>query len=133
MSYICSMKNRIRITIFLLLSYSLSACYNQNRDCKRFTEGQFESVVTIDSVVYKSKFLRQGNLQIETFKGITDSASVRWINSCEYILTTLHPKNRSQEKPVHIKLLTTTDSSYTFEYNFVGESLKTIGIANKVD
>ena len=120
---------RLVLSIVILLS----GCYEQKRDCDKFVEGTFMSEVVIDNVVYKSKFNRTTNLQIEAFNNVTDSASVRWINPCEYVLSTINPKNRSEEKPVLIKILSTTDDSYTFEYNFVGESLKQTGTATKVD
>jgi hypothetical protein len=56
----------------------------------------------------------------------------RWINNCELVLRTLNPKSKSELKNIHIKILTTTDSSYTYEYSFVGENRKEIGLAIKI-
>ena len=35
----------------------------------------------------------------------------------------------AERKDVHLKILTTTDSSYTFEYSYVGETNKQKGVA----
>jgi len=38
----------------------------------------------------------------------------------------------AEEKPVHIKILTTTDNSYTFEFSIVGDNkTKSKGVAVK--
>ncbi len=123
----------VRQTLVFSVAFLLSGCYEPDRDCEKFVEGTFVSQVSIDDIVYKSKFKRHNNLQTETFKNVTDSASVRWINPCEYILKTVNPKSKNAEKPIHIKILTTTKDSYTFEYNFVGEMLKQTGTATKIE
>lgn len=75
--------------------------------------------------------MREGALEVDYFDGKADSSSVRWINDCEYIVKKLNPKNKSEEVPIHIKILTTKDKSYTFEYNAVGQSKKSKGTAIK--
>jgi hypothetical protein len=70
-------------------------------------------------------------MQIEYYNKQIDSSEVRWINDCEMVFRTINPKNRAERKDVHLKILTTTDSSYTFEYSYVGEKLKQKGIAYK--
>ena len=72
-------------------------------------------------------------MQIETFENKTDSATVRWINDCEVIFKTINPKSMAQQKDIHLKILTTTDSSYTFEYSYIGESRKQSGIAKRIN
>ena len=69
---------------------------------------------------------------IEVYNQKTDSSQLRWINDCEVIFKTINPKNRAEKKDVHLKILTTTDSSYTYEYSYVGEIIKQKGIAYKV-
>ncbi len=123
----------VQQSLVFCVVFLLSGCYERARDCERFVQGAFVSEVSIDNIVYKSKFKRYDNLQIETFKNMTDSATVRWINPCEYILNTINPKSKSAEKPIHIKILTTSEDSYTFEYNFVGEFLKQTGTATKIE
>ena len=109
-----------------------TSCYQIERNCSDYKTGTFKSTITIDSVDYVSTFKRFDTLQIETFENKTDSASVRWINDCEMIFKTINPKNMAQQKDVHLKILTTTDSSYTFEYSYVGKTNKQKGIAVKI-
>ena len=77
-------------------------------------------------------FIRNDTLQVETFEGKTDSSTVRWINDCEVIFKTINPKRMVDKKDIHLKILSTTDSTYTFEYSYVGEPNKQKGIARKI-
>lgn len=115
--------------IGLALGFLLFNCYAPERNCEKFHEGKFSFTTTLEGKEQTTTFLRYGNMEISEFIGNTDSASVRWINNCEYILTNLNPKSRSEEKPIHIKILTTTTDSYTFEYKIVGESKSQRGTA----
>ena len=65
------------------------------------------------------------------YEGKIDSSQVRWINDCEVVFKTINPKNRAEKKDIHLKILSTTDSSYTFEYSYVGETIKQKGVAIK--
>lgn len=109
----------------------LSSCYQVERNCTDFKTGTFYSEVTISGKLYKSNFTRTDKLQIETYNNKTDSSEVRWINDCEMVFRTINPKNRAERKDIHLKILTTTDSTYTFEYSYVGEDNKQKGIAFK--
>jgi len=122
----------MRSFILLLLFLSFTNCYQVKRSCKDFKLGTFKSTITIDNEDYVSIFQRFDTIQIETFETKTDSASVRWINDCEMVFKTINPKNMSEKKDVHLKILSTTDSSYTFEYSYVGKTNKQKGIAVKI-
>lgn len=117
--------------VFFFLFFS--SCYQIERDCNKFKTGAFKSTIKIDDIDYVSSFVRSDTLQIETFENKTDSATVRWINDCEMIFKTINPKSMAQKKDVHVKILSTTDSSYTFEYSYVGKSNKQKGIAIKMN
>ena len=121
----------MRFPVILLLLLATS-CYQVERNCKDFQTGSFESIVTIDGKEYYSQFTRNESLQVERFDNNIDSTSVRWINDCEVVFRTINPKNRIERKDIHLKILTTTDSSYTFEYSYVGETLKQKGTAIKI-
>ncbi len=125
------MFRKISISIVILLV--LSSCYEPKRDCKAFKDGEFSFTTTIDEKEMTTAFVRKGGLEIDYFNGKIDSSSVRWINDCEYIVKKLHPRNKAEEKSVHMKILTTTDNSYTFEYNIVGDHNKSKGIAIKTN
>ncbi len=118
---------------FILIFLICFSCYSPNRDCTSFATGTFKSEVTIQGELFTSVFKRTKDIQIETYKNKVDSASIRWINDCEMVYTTIHPKNRIQKKAVHVKILTTTDSSYTYEYSYVGEKKKQKGVAYIMD
>lgn len=117
--------------IFSLLLL-VSSCYQVERNCTDFQTGTFYSEITIDDQVYKSEFVRTKDLQIETYNNKVDSSQVRWINDCEVVFKTINPKNMAEQKDIHLKILVTTDSTYTFEYSYVGEKTKQKGKATKL-
>ena len=117
---------------YLLIFILLTSCYQIERNCTDFKIGTYQSTVIIDDKDYVSYFTRTDDLQVEVFEGKTDSSKVRWINDCEVIFKTINPKNMAENKDLHLKILITTDSSYTFEYSYVGESRKQKGIAKRV-
>jgi hypothetical protein len=118
--------------VFLPLFIILISCYNQERNCKDFKTGKFEFIQKINGVEKKSTFERKDKIQIETFEGKTDTASIRWINDCEYILQKLHPKNRMEQKAINMKILTTSKNSYTFEFGIVGSDQKQKGKVTRI-
>jgi hypothetical protein len=117
----------------LILMLSFFSCYTSERHCKDYKTGKFYSEVTIDGKVFKSTFSRTDDLQVETYDGKKDSTEVRWINDCEVIYKTINPKNMAERKDIHLKILTTTDSSYTYEYSYVGDTNKQKGVAYKIE
>jgi hypothetical protein len=117
----------------LLYSFiMLTSCYNQERNCKDFKTGKFEFVQEIDGVKKTSTFERTENIQIETFEGKTDTASIRWVSDCEYILQKINPKNMLEKKAIGMKILTTSENSYTFEFGIVGTDAKQKGTVTKI-
>jgi hypothetical protein len=123
------MKYVVMCSIMLLFS----GCYQIERNCNDFRTGTFESSITIDGVQYTSRFTRTSDLQVEDFNGVIDSTSVRWINDCEMVFKTINPKNRAEEKDIHLKILTTTQQSYNFEYGYVGDTNKQKGVAKRLN
>ncbi len=119
--------------ILPFLTLLLISCYQQERNCTDFKTGKFQFEQEIDSIKEVSVFERNDSLQIETFRGKTDTSSVRWINDCEFVLQKLHPKGMKEKKAIHMKILTTNEKTYTFEYSFVGDSNKQKGIVTKIN
>ncbi|MDM9631817.1 DNA topoisomerase IV [Robiginitalea aurantiaca] len=117
----------------LLLIVLISSCQEPARDCEQFHTGTFRFTAMVGDTEETTLFTRTGDLEISQFKGMTDSASVRWINPCEYIVTNLNPDSREDEKSIHMKILSTTDTSYTFEYKLVGSPQGSRGTAYKTD
>jgi hypothetical protein len=125
-------KTMKKIFIFPLLLILLS-CYDVARDCKDFKTGTYRSEITINGVKHTTTSIRTDSLVIETYKGKTDTASIRWVNDCEYILRKLHPKNMAEQKAISIRILTTSKNSYTFEFGGVGNDSKQKGTAVLID
>lgn len=119
--------------IAILLTIILVSCYRQERSCSTFKTGTFEFTATINGVEKTTVFYRNDTLEIDSFEGKSDTSSVKWINDCEYIVKKLHPKSRAEQKAIHMKILTTTDSSYTFEYGIVGSRNKQRGTVTKIN
>jgi hypothetical protein len=117
----------------LLLALTLISCYQQERNCTDFKTGKFQFVQEINGKKETSTFVRTEKLQIETFNGKTDTATVRWVNDCELVLQKLHPKSMEEKKAISMKIVATKEKSYTFEYSFVGEAKKQIGTVTKID
>lgn len=117
----------------LLLALTFGSCYQQDRNCTDFKTGKFEFVQEINGKKETSTFVRTENLQIETFNGKIDTATVRWVNDCELVLQKLHPKNMQEKKAISMKIVATKEKNYTFEYSFVGEAKKQIGTVTKID
>lgn len=109
----------------LFLSFLFISCYSVERDCIPFHEGTFEFSQIINGKMTRSVFQRTAKLEIEVYEGVTDTASIRWVNDCECILTKLNPTSNQDKRPIQIKILNTKENSYTFEYSLVGD------IANK--
>ena len=93
------------------------------RNCNQFHKGTFEFKTIVGDQLLESTFIRDENYEIETFNGKIDSASIRWVNPCECILTKLNPTSNQDKRPLSIKILTTNKNQYTFEYAIVGDKI----------
>ena len=62
--------------------------------------------------------------QIEIYENKIDSATVKWVNECEFILTKINPKSNQDKRPVKIEILSTQDKEYFFEYSLVNNPEK---------
>jgi hypothetical protein len=120
---------KILVLPLLLLIVS---CYTVERNCKDFKTGKFRFDYEVDGVKKTTFFERNDSIEIETFDGKTDTASVRWVNDCEYVLKKLHPKNMAEEKSIDMKILTTSGDTYTFEFGMVGVPQKQRGTVTKL-
>ncbi|TBX67521.1 DNA topoisomerase IV [Flavobacterium silvisoli] len=118
--------------LLLLLALPLVSCSDKERNCKDFKTGTFEFTQVIDGKKLTSTFVRTDSLQIETFNGKTDTATVRWVNDCEFVLRKLHPKTMNERKAISMTILSTDKNSYTFDYSFVGDSKKHRGTVTKL-
>ena len=121
-----------KIFILAMLIGFTASCYSPERNCTDFKTGTFEFKTYLNGEMTSSTFTRTNSIEIERYQGKTDTSSVRWINDCEYVLKNINPKSRSEKKPIHIKILTTTKTGYTFEYGLVGDTQKAKGTVTKI-
>ncbi len=120
-------------TFLLLLCTLLISCYTVERDCQDFHTGTFQFQQIIGDELQTSTFLRTKNLEVEYFKSNIDSASIRWINPCECILTKLNPISNQDKRPIAIKIISTSEKEYVFEYALVGDQKnKQRGVIQKI-
>lgn len=124
------MKKTIMIWITSLV---MIGCYEQQRNCHDFKTGSFEFELKTEKDTLFSKFTRNDSIQIETFQGKTDTSTVRWINDCEFVLRKKNPKSMADKKDIHMKILTTSEKEYVFEFGYVGDANKQKGTVKKVD
>lgn len=122
-----------KMLLILVPAFFLQACYEPERNCQAFRNGTFSFTAEVGGEMKTTTFVRKDNLEIDYFEGRADSSEVRWINDCEYVVRKLNPKSAAEEKSIHMKILSTTEDSYTFEYAIVGSQNKSRGTAFKSD
>jgi hypothetical protein len=118
------------LLLFTLLI--LTSCYDVERNCNDFKTGKFQFDFVVNGVKKTTVFERTPTMQIETYEGKTDTATVRWVNDCEFVLQKLHPKNIKERKAISMRIVATTKNSYTFEFGIIGSDEKQKGIAVKL-
>ncbi|MCM4171011.1 DNA topoisomerase IV [Arenibacter sp. TNZ] len=116
----------------VILLIGVCSCYQPERNCADFKNGKFSFTAEISGENITTTFVRNDSIELDYFQGKVDTSSVRWINDCEYIVKKLHPKNMAEEKSIHMKILSTTKNSYTFEYNIVGSAKRSNGTAIRI-
>ena len=126
------LKNMTHKILLLPMMLLLFSCYNAENNCKDFKTGKFRSEIVIKGVKHYTTSVRTDSIVIETYKGKTDTASIRWVNDCEYVLQKLHPKTMAEKKAITIKILTTSKNSYTFEFGIVGSAATQKGTVTKI-
>ena len=113
--------NRMLLGVLILFQ----SCYTVERNCLPFHTGTFEFTQIIKNEMKTSTFTRDSLYEIEQFEGKIDTASIRWVNDCECILTKLNPTSNQEKRPIQIKIISTTQNSYVFEYSLVGDAKNT--------
>jgi len=105
-----------------------TSCYQPERNCTDFKTGTFRFDYEVKGELKSGTFTRDSLYSIEHHDNTIDSATVKWVNDCEFILQDLKTKTSIQ-----MKILSTTTKSYTFEYNKVGQSRKARGTAFRTE
>ena len=101
-----------RNIIFCLLCLPfLYSCYQPERDCKSYKTGVFRFNYEIGDSIKTGRFVRDESYSVDYYDDNIDSATVRWFNDCEFVLQDIRSK-----AAIQYKIISTTDSSYTFQY-----------------
>jgi hypothetical protein len=109
-----------KLLLFTLIAYI--SCYTVERDCIPFHNGVFKFSQIINGEIKTSIFSRDSLYEIESYEGKIDTATIRWVNDCECILTKLNPNSNQEKRPIQIKIISTQENAYNFEYSLVGDN-----------
>ncbi len=123
------MRSLFIFSLFLIL---FTGCYNKDRVCEDFRIGKFEFEAVSGTEIFRTTIIRNDSIEVDYYDGKIDTSSIRWINNCEYILQKINPQNQAEKKGIHIKILSTSENEYTFEFKEVGKSTGNIGTARRV-
>ena len=124
----------VEMRYFIVLFFIVS-CQFPERDCLNFQTGTFEfESISSDGDTLKTKFTRTKDLELGYFDNKIDSNSVKWVSDCECIYRKINPKSLNEKKAVQMKILSTNEDSYVFEYSFVGDTKnKQRGFVKKIN
>tara|TARA_R110000744_G_scaffold60864_3_gene125997 strand:+ start:664 stop:1041 length:378 start_codon:yes stop_codon:yes gene_type:complete len=100
-----------KIFTLIITCLLFSSCYQPERDCKNYKTGSFKFTYELGEIVKEGEFTRDEKYSVDYYENKIDSATVRWFNDCEFVLQDLNSKTA-----IHYKIISTTDSSYTFQY-----------------
>ncbi len=114
----------MRIVVLSALLLLLTGCFSPDRNCKDFQTGTFSFTSIVLGDTLTTKFIRTDSIEVDYYLNRVDSSSVRWLSDCECIVKKMRPLSYQESKAVHMKILTTKNNTYTFEYNLVGDSAK---------
>lgn len=113
----------MRFMVVLVVFFGLYSCAQPERNCKKFQTGSFEfSSISSNGDTLKTFFTRTNKIEVDYFNNETDSSYVNWVSECECVLKKVNPKNLSEKKPIQMKILSTSENQYVFEYSFVGDN-----------
>ena len=109
------------ITYFVVVFIFFTACYTNERNCKAFQTGSFIFYSIVDGDTLSSRFVRNDSIEVDYFFETPDTANIRWVSDCECIVTKRNPLTFQEAKAVQMKILSTFEDGYIFEYNLVGD------------
>ena len=109
------------ITSFVAVFILFTACYTNERNCKAFQTGSFSFNTVVNGDTLSSRFVRNDSIEVDYFFETPDTSNIRWVNDCECIVTKRNPLTFQESKAVQMKILSTFEDGYIFEYNLVGD------------
>ena len=99
----------------------LLSCNLPERNCSDYKNGDFEFSTIINNKVITSKFSRRDSIEIEYFENKIDTSFVNWVSDCEFILRKKNPATSADKKAINMKILSTSENGYVFEFSIVGD------------
>ena len=112
---------KLSFFFLMLLNYS---CYEVERNCSNFRFGTFKYERVIGEKLSTSFFIRNNDIEIEYYNNKIDTSKINWVNECEFILKKQNPINNIEKKPISIKIISTHEDYYIFEFSLVGDNTK---------
>lgn len=100
-----------KFVFIIVTALLISSCHQPERDCKSYKTGNFKFEYEIGDTLKTGRFVRDENYSVDYYENKIDSATVRWLNDCEFVL-----QDKKSNVGIHYKIISTTDSSYTFQY-----------------
>lgn len=124
------MKSKITLVILFFVAYS---CYSPpKRECAQVKTGSFEFISVVEGDTLVSRFDRFEDFEIDCYQGKTDTSAVKWVNDCEFVLRNKNPKSLNEQQAVYIKILSTDESGYSFEYGILKDAKRLKGYAKRL-
>lgn len=106
--------------LLVIMGWGMLSCIDQpQRNCKEHHTGEYWVIIEQNGQADSTLIQRSAETQIEVYQQKRDTSYVRWLNDCEFVLQMANPKNMQEEKALRFKILSTTDTTYTFEYSLV--------------
>jgi hypothetical protein len=124
------MKSKITLVILFFAVYS---CYSPpERECAKVKTGSFEFISIVEGDTLVSRFDRFEDFEIDYYQGKADTSTVKWVNDCEFVLRNINPKSLNEQQAVYIKILSTDESGYSFEYGILKDAKRLKGYAKRL-
>ena len=121
----------MRTWLFFLSILIVSSCLkNDENKVETLKVGKFRTELQDTDEV--SIALRNDSLQIETYKGKTDTFAIKWIDPFEYVLIKKHPKNLLDSTEFHVKITRLKKDSYDFKAFYAGSNFTQKGTAYRI-
>ncbi len=134
MIHLSPMKTVLKILFYFFTSILIINCSLPEKKCTLYKKGSFEFKTKINNEFVISKFIRNDSLEIEYFQNKIDTSFVRWVSDCEFILTKKNPESMEDKKAISMKILSTDEKGYNFEFSIVGNKDTFFrGRANKIN
>ena len=114
------MKTNFKILFSFFIPILIINCTLPEKKCNLYKNGSFEFKTKINNEFVISKFIRNDSIEIEFFQNKIDTSYVRWVSDCEFILTKKNPESIDDKKAISMKILSTDDKGYNFEFSIVG-------------